>query len=195
LRFARSSDSAARDAGTTSDHDGLEELLRQNLKLRGELGAEIVKASYRSASQRGEGSLGSDEVPETSPVKDDLEGLRRELRFRRELKLRRELEAELPRKEGNSHKSGGGVAYRFGEFLYWACLMLGLIWIALCLFLAINSSVEQNQLLTPATLAVILVPPLLLHGIGRDLRFVLSGRNLNPRSPLRAYHRPGARLV
>ena len=54
--------------------DDLKEELRQNFKLRRELGVEVAKAKASAVGG-----------PEPASGNDDLEGLRRELRLRREL--------------------------------------------------------------------------------------------------------------
>ena len=110
---------AAGGAGMTSDSDDLEEALRENLKLRQELAAEVAKA--KAASQR------------------------------------------------------GGVAYRLGWVLYWACLIVAAVWAVGLLVATINNPAGPSQILVPVTFAFIFVPALVLYGLGRAFRYVLSG--------------------
>jgi hypothetical protein len=79
----------------TSYSDDLEEQLRQNFKLRRELGAAAANAqAVISAKQGDQRPVGSASAAETTSGNDDLEGLRRELKLRRELGVRGRQDAE-----------------------------------------------------------------------------------------------------
>lgn len=101
----------------TSDTDDLEQQLRQNLKLRRELGAEVAKAKQRR-----------------------------------------------------------GMAYRLGWVLYWGCLVLAGMWAVVATLLAITHPSQQSSGLDLALVVFFLavLPSLLLYGLGRVLRYVLS---------------------
>jgi len=95
----------------TSDSDDLEQQLRENLKLRAELGAKVAKAKQ-------------------------------------------------------------GMAYRLGWALYWTCLLLAGGWAAVTLWLITESFAVEDIRLGQWSVAA--GPPLLLYGLGRALRYVLS---------------------
>ena len=109
----------------------------------------------------------------------DSDGL--EEAVRENLKLRRELEAELAKA-----KQGGGITYRLGWVLYWASILLAVFWM-LGLFLYVGEGSVPNALdllvrrLRQDPLNVILMwvgatlPALVLYGLGRAFRYVLSG--------------------
>ena len=61
---------------------------------------------------------------------------------------------------------------RLGDVLYWACLLIGLAWLAVCV-LSLQSSFET---LTGAKLAFALVPAALAWLVGKAFRYVLAGR-------------------
>jgi hypothetical protein len=102
---------------------------------------------------------------------DDLEQ-----ELRRNLKLRRELGVEAAKgKAALSTKHGDKIAYRLGRVLYWACLIVAAVW-AVGLFVATtNGPAGPSQIFVPATFAFIFVPALILYGLGRAFRYVLSG--------------------
>jgi hypothetical protein len=97
---------------------------------------------------------------------DDLEEA-----LRQNLKLRRELAAEVAKAKG------GGITYRLGWVLYWVCLGLIGLWWVFC-FLDINA---QGMPLTGGDISwgfllfMLGGVPSLLYGLGRLLRYVLSG--------------------
>jgi len=95
--------------------------------------------------------------------------------LRRTLKQRGERRDQVADAEEPHSKSPTAIAYWIGQGFYWSCLTLGLIWMAGYSFVVINSPMASEQLLTPAAVAAIIVPALLLSGIGRDLRSLLSG--------------------
>ena len=102
---------------------------------------------------------------------DDLEQ-----ELRRNLKLRRELGAEAAKgKAALNAKQGGGVAYRLGWVLYWICLVLALLpalvpILVLLDELGLSASGFQRHFALVGALAA-----LLLYGLGRAFRYVLSG--------------------
>jgi hypothetical protein len=97
---------------------------------------------------------------------DDLERA-----LRQNLKLRRELAAEVAKAKG------GGITYRLGWVLYWVCLGLIGLWWVFC-FIGMTT---QGMPLTGRDsswdflLFMLGGVPLLLYGLGRLLRNVLSG--------------------
>ena len=111
---------------------------------------------------------------------DDLEQ-----EVRRNLKLKRELGAKAAKgKAALSAKQGGGIAYRLGWVLYWACLALIGLWLVWCAFefvahinnpyrMFLSEEVYSGHVLW--VLGLVGVPPLALYGLGRAFRYVLSG--------------------
>ena len=99
--------------------------------------------------------------------RDELEEALRE-----NLKLRDQLVGEVAKAKGVSQR--GGV-YRLGWVLYWACLIVAVVWAVGLLVAAINSPAGPSQILVPVTFAFIFVPALVLYGLGRGFRYVLSG--------------------
>jgi hypothetical protein len=90
---------------------------------------------------------------------DELQQLRDNLR------LRRELAAEVARA-----KQGGGMAYRLGLLLYWICLVLAGGWAAVSPWLVTTSFAGDI-----GQWSVAVGPAMLLYGLGRALRYLLSG--------------------
>ena len=93
------------------------------------------------------------------------------------LEIRRELGAEVGKVDGiRPAKQDRGMVYRLGWVLYWACLVLALLpalisVLALLSELGISSSREfpSDHILGGALIALV------LYGIGRAFRYVLSG--------------------
>jgi hypothetical protein len=102
---------------------------------------------------------------------DDLEQ-----ELRRNLKLRRELGAKAAKgKAALSAKQGGGIAYRLGWVLYWACLVVAGMYAAAFLWWAsAESGVVEDIRGSPYLVLLIAAPPVLLYGLGRAFRYVLS---------------------
>ena len=99
---------------------------------------------------------------------DDLEQ-----ELRRNLKLRRELGAEAAKgKAALNAKQRGGFAYRLGRVLYWTCLVLGAVWVGVVLWFGLVDF-ETRNLIT--IIGVFIVPIFVLYGMGRGLRYILSG--------------------
>jgi hypothetical protein len=97
--------------------------------------------------------------------KDDLEH-----ELRHNLKLRRKLGAQAGKAEAAiSGKKGGGIAYRLGWLLYLACLGLAGAFAADLAFLLLTQGGDPNYYWVPAVFALI------LYGLGRGFRYVLSG--------------------
>ena len=104
---------------------------------------------------------------------DDLEQ-----EFRRNLKLRRELGAEAAKgKAALSAKQGGGIAYRLGWVLYWACLGLIGLYAAFWLVVLQDASWEGiiGDLKDWTTVLGLALPVVGLYALGRALRYVFSG--------------------
>jgi hypothetical protein len=75
-----------------------------------------------------------------------------------------------------SAKQGGGIAYRLGWVLYWACLVLAGMWAAFLIWLLMVESSTFDEVRQSPSLAVFAtLPALLLYGVGRAFRYVLSG--------------------
>ena len=109
---------------------------------------------------------------------DDLEQ-----ELRRNLKLRRELGAEAAKgKAALNAKQRGGVAYRLGWVLYWICLALMAAWLCALIWDTIDPYRFASFWRTlgyrgqGAEALVRFTPFILLYGIGRAFRYVLSGR-------------------
>ena len=103
---------------------------------------------------------------------DDLEQ-----ELRRNLKLRRELGAEAAKgKAALDAKERGGVAYRLGWVLYWACLGLIGLYAAFWLVVLHDASWEGISDLKDWTTVLGLALSLVgLYALGRAFRYVLSG--------------------
>jgi hypothetical protein len=110
---------------------------------------------------------------------DDLEEA-----LRQNLKARRQLAAEVAKAEAVSQR--GGIAYRLGWVLYWASILLAVIWM-LGLFLYVGEGSVPNALdllvrrlrQDPLNVTLIWVgatlPAMVLYGLGRAFRYVLAG--------------------
>ena len=104
--------------------------------------------------------------------------------LRENLKLRSELEANVTKAEAANQRDG--MAYRSGWVLYWACIVLAVFWM-LGLFLYVGEGSVTNALdllvrrlrQDPLNAALIWVgatlPAMVLYGLGRAFRYVLSG--------------------
>jgi hypothetical protein len=104
--------------------------------------------------------------------------------LRENLKLRSELAANVTKAEAASQRDGR--AYRLGWVLYWACILLAVFWM-LGLFLYVGEGSVPNALdllvrrlrQDPLNAALIWVgatlPAMILYGLGRAFRYVLSG--------------------
>jgi hypothetical protein len=94
---------------------------------------------------------------------DDLEQQLRENQLRCELAS-----------EGAKTKQGGRIAYRLGWVLYWTCLVIAAVW-GLLLPVIDNFELVSNFPRDPwGSLAVVGIPALLLYGLSRAFRYVLS---------------------
>ena len=146
------------------------EALRDQLKSR-DLARESAAAAQQSTPHQGGVTLpGALKAPDAAlDSGDDFAELRRTL------KQRGERGDQVADTEETHSKSPPGTAYWIGQGFFWSCFTLGLIWMAGYSFVVINSPMASDQLLTPGVFAVIIVPALLLSGIGRDLRYLLSG--------------------
>jgi len=146
------------------------EALRDQLKSR-DLARESAAAAQQSTPHQGGVTLpGALKAPDAAlDSGDDFAELRRTL------KQRGERGDQVADTEETHSKSPPGTAYWIGQGFYWSCFTLGLIWMAGYSVFLINSPTVSEQLLTPAAVAAIIVPALLLAGIGRDLRYLLAG--------------------
>ena len=99
----------------------------------------------------------------------DSDDLERQLR--QNLELRRELVAEVA-KADSSTKQGGGMSYRLGWVLYWICLGLAVFWVVVWVLRFFTDFAPLPLVLH---LLVFWLPALLLYGLGRAFRYVLSG--------------------
>jgi hypothetical protein len=97
----------------------------------------------------------------------DSDDLEQELR--RNLELRRELGAVA---EPQAPKQDRGIAYRLGWVLYWACLAVIALYWAWWAVRLIGTD-WNDWTFFPGLLGV---PALLLYGLGRAFRYVLSGQ-------------------
>ena len=73
-----------------------------------------------------------------------------------------------------------GVAYRLGWGLYWACVGVGLAWVTF--WVLVLTSPQSEELLTwrqDGTLGLmsffLIFPLVVAYGLGRIVRYVLSG--------------------
>jgi hypothetical protein len=88
--------------------------------------------------------------------------------LRENLKLRRELAANVAKEEAARQR--GGMAYRLGWIIYWTCFTVALCWV-----LAVFLSADVNLFRLPVALAWV-GPAVVLYGLGRGFRYVLSGK-------------------
>ena len=103
--------------------------------------------------------------------KDDLEQALQE-----NLQLRRELGAQAA-------KASGGVAYRLGWLLYWACLATIAAWTVYVLLVHAYPIAREDGLfvdglfsLVFAAIWFLVLPALALYALGRAVRYILSGK-------------------
>ena len=149
------------------DEDELDRL-RETLKSRRLTAGPWAETQDSAAHHGAPTQSGAIEPPDAAfEDGDDLGALRQTL------KQRTQRGAEIIEAEETASDSARGLAYWFGQGLYWGCLTLGLVWMAGYSFVVINSPTGSSQLLTPAVVAALVIPALLLSGIGRDLRYVL----------------------
>ena len=120
-----------------------------------EVGGSIPPGSTKFPKVAGGAGMTSDS--------DDLEEALRE-----NLKLRRELASNVAKAEAASQR--GGAAYRLGWVLYWSCLVLAALAV-----LYVGFVLWADGALFSLRLAVSAVAVLLLYGLGRAVRYVLSG--------------------
>ncbi len=101
---------------------------------------------------------------------DDLE---KELR--KNLKLRRELGAKAAKATAAiALERRSRIAYRLGRFLYWGCLVLALAWAGFVALFVWGRNDLTSHLIFYSFF--FFIPMLLLYGIGRAFRYILSGR-------------------
>ncbi len=86
------------------------------------------------------------------------------------LKLRSQLAAKVAKEEAASER--GGMAYRLGWVLYWICFALAGGWAAFGLWAIITSFASDDIGLRQW--AMVVGPSLLLYGLGRAFRYILS---------------------
>ena len=68
------------------------------------------------------------------------------------------------------------MAYRLGWVLYWTCLVLAGMWAVFFLWWAVSDpGVVEDIRQSPDSAFVLAAPSLLLYGLGRAFRYVLSG--------------------
>jgi hypothetical protein len=96
--------------------------------------------------------------------------------LRKNLKLRRELGGEASKlRNAMRANQGGGIAYRLGWVLYWACLVGAGAWVAFFLWWAWgNPGVVEDVRRSPYLAILVAAPSLLLYGLGRAARYVLA---------------------
>ena len=95
--------------------------------------------------------------------------------LRKNLKLRRELGGEASKlRNAIRANQGGGVAYRLGWVLYWACLVAAGAWIIFFGWWAwVDPGVVEDLRGAPYLVILAGAPSLLLWGFGRAARYVL----------------------
>ena len=103
---------------------------------------------------------------------DDLEQA-----LQQNLQIRRKLGAELGKVDGiQPTKQVGGIVYRLGWVLYWSCLAMAAVpaFISVIALLTQLGVYSQNEFPSDHILGGALMA-LVLYGIGRAFRHVLSG--------------------
>ena len=101
-----------------------------------------------------------------------------EQELRRNLKLRSELGAQAAKgRAALSAKQSGGITYRVGWVLYWACLGLIGLYAAFWLVVLQDASWEGiiGDLKDWTTVIGLALPVVGLYALGRAFRHVLSG--------------------
>ena len=81
------------------------------------------------------------------------------------------LEREI-RHNPRGAKQDGGIGYRWGWFLYWSCLVLAVAWAALVALVVGGRGDLQTHWLFYSL--VFSGPMILLYGVGRAFRYILS---------------------
>ena len=100
---------------------------------------------------------------------DDLEQV-----LQQNLEIRRELGAEIGKVDGiRALKQERGMVYRLGWVLYWACLAIAVGCVAYWLILKVRGHIEDFGM--EEALTIVALPPLIIYGLGRAFRYVLSG--------------------
>ena len=96
--------------------------------------------------------------------------------LQKNLKLRRELGGEASKlRDAIRANQGGGIAYRLGWVLYWACLVAAGAWMIFFLWWAwVEPGVVEDIRQSPYLAVLAAAPSLLLYGFGRATRYVLS---------------------
>ena len=90
------------------------------------------------------------------------------------LEIRRELGTELGKADGiRAAKQDRGMVYRLGWVLYWACLAIGVSWVAYWFILKLKGQLEDFGV--EEALLIVALPPLIIFGLGRAVRYVLAG--------------------
>jgi len=146
------------------------EALRDQLKSRDRARMSAAAAQESNPQQGGATLPGALKAPDAA-LEDRVDlGV-----LRRTLKQRSERGDQVADAEETPSKSPPGIEYWIGQGFYWSCLTLGLIWMGGYSVAVINGPTASEQLLTPGVLAAIIVPALLLFGIGRDFRYLLAG--------------------
>jgi hypothetical protein len=93
--------------------------------------------------------------------------------LRQNLKLRRELGVKAAKATAAiALEQRSKFAYRLGRFLYWACLVLALTWAGFVASIASDQADLSKH--WHFYLLAFAIPMLLLYGVGRGLRFILS---------------------
>ncbi len=98
--------------------------------------------------------------------RDDLER-----QLRENLKLRRELATEVAKAKG------GRIVYRLGWVVYCTCIALIGLYVAYWLIVLRDTSWEGivSDLSDWSVVLAVVLPALVLYGLGRAFRYVLSG--------------------
>ena len=140
------------------DEDELDRL-RETLKSRRLTAGPWAETQDSAAHHGAPTQSGAIEPPDAAfEDGDDLGALRQTL------KQRTQRGADAIEGEETASDSARGLAYWFGQGLYWGCLTLGLLWMAGYSFVVINSLTGSSELLTPAVVAAIVGPALLQIG-------------------------------
>jgi hypothetical protein len=100
---------------------------------------------------------------------DDLEKA-----LQQNLQIRRELGAEVGKVDGiRPAKQDRGMVYRLGWVLYWACLALIGAWVLF--FVNVTFWGGEKWGSAYDTILMFVLPIIILYGLGRAFRYVLSG--------------------
>jgi hypothetical protein len=151
----------------TTLNDDINDLgqLRQNLQLRRELGAQAPKARAAISCRRNSSRSSLFEEVSAAPIAEPGS-----LPSHPAPKWRREIGAEVIEAKDSSAEQASRIAYGSGWVLYWTCLAMA----GVSAFFMLRLTGEWH--FDGGTLIATSIAALIFHGLGQDIRYVLSGK-------------------